>query len=94
MKYIKKFESSDEFDYMPIVGDYIYLKLISPFEETYPEIHKVVGMHKYGFYVRELDEDERKPRGETYNNRYRYKKVPDEDLEEYYMKIDAKKYNL
>jgi hypothetical protein len=94
MKYLKRFESEDGFDYMPRVGDFIYLKLTSPFEETYSEIHKVVGEYKYGFYVREIDEDERKPRGVTENSRYKYKKVPVKDLEEYYLKKKVDKYNL
>ena len=94
MKHLKRFESENGFDYMPRVGDFIYLKLISPFEETYPEIFKVVGEYQYGFYVREIDEDESKPKGSTENSRYRYKKVTEKDLEEYYIKKTANKYNL
>jgi hypothetical protein len=99
MKYIKKYEDKDDdFNYTPEVGDYIYLKCISPVREEYPDIFQVLrkigppDIHYSGYIVNELESTD--PPGSTDNARYRYKKVPDKDLENYFMKKDAEKYNL
>ena len=47
LKYIEKLknitEPNEDFNYMPNVGDFIYIKIVKPYKETYPEIHKVIA---------------------------------------------------
>jgi hypothetical protein len=97
MKYIKQYENEDDFNYIPNVGDYIYLKCLSPKEE-YPEIFKVLKkLYRTsvdGYIVDEIDNDSNIPPGSTDNTRYKYKKASDEDVEQYYLRKVANKYNL
>ena len=99
MKHIKTYEDLNE--YIPKVGDFIYLKLTFE-DDYYPTIYEVTR-ERYenfqdsgkviGYFVKEICND-KAVEGTTNNKRYSYKKASDEDVEKCFLNLDVNKYNL